>query len=113
MLASILAVFARILLGVEVFAKELMKLYGINRDVSRAHLSSRGFLVALEYKKETAGDLAWCGGSGSAENNDWWQSGTIKMIKITPGIPEETRANNHVCIREAPLKPTLLLELVF
>ena len=51
LLGAILAVLPAFLFSIGLFSQELLKLYGESRDVSRAHMSSRG-LVATRSKKE-------------------------------------------------------------
>ena len=51
LLGAILAVLPAFLFSISLFPQELVKLYGESRDVSRAHMSSRG-LVAARSKTE-------------------------------------------------------------
>ena len=51
LLGAISAVLPALLFSISLFSQELLKLYGESRDVSRAHMSSRG-LVATQSEKE-------------------------------------------------------------
>lgn len=73
LLGAISAVLPAFLFSISLFSQELSKLYGESRDVSRAHMSSRG-LIATRSKKRIADDLTSVGESCmTACTNDTWQ----------------------------------------